>query len=149
MRESRLEAAVGGIVLLVAAGALAYAMTVGGRGIGGDRYDLTASFRSVEGIEAGSDIRLAGVTIGKIRKMTLNTETYRADVTLAIDHDIAIPTDSTVAISSDGLLGGAFLEIIPGGALDVLADGEEILDTQGAVSLIGLLLKFVNAQGGD
>ena len=46
-------------------------------------------------------------------------------------------------IASEGLLGGNFVEIVPGGALDNFEAGAEIEDTQGAVSLISLLLKFV------
>jgi phospholipid/cholesterol/gamma-HCH transport system substrate-binding protein len=54
-----------------------------------------------------------------------------------------LPDDSSVAISSEGLLGGTFVEIIPGGSPFTLEDGGQIEDTQGAVSLIGLLSKFV------
>jgi phospholipid/cholesterol/gamma-HCH transport system substrate-binding protein len=39
-------------------------------------------------------------------------------------------------------MGGSFIEIIPGGSLDNLAAGDEILDTQGAVSVISLMMKF-------
>jgi phospholipid/cholesterol/gamma-HCH transport system substrate-binding protein len=49
-------------------------------------------------------------------------------------------------ISSEGLLGGNFVELIPGGALENLAPGDEIEDTQGAVSLISLLMKFVGGK---
>ena len=52
-------------------------------------------------------------------------------------------------ISSEGLLGGNFVELVPGGALDNLAPGDEIEDTQGAVSLITLLMKFVGSKAGD
>ena len=60
-----------------------------------------------------------------------------------------LPTDSAILISSEGLLGGSYVEILPGGAPDNLAPGEEIEDTQGAVSLVSLLMKFVGADAGD
>ena len=47
-------------------------------------------------------------------------------------------------ISSEGLLGGNFIELVPGGSDTNLAPGAEIEDTQGAVSLITLLMKFVS-----
>jgi phospholipid/cholesterol/gamma-HCH transport system substrate-binding protein len=50
-------------------------------------------------------------------------------------------------VSSEGLLGGNFIEILPGGALENLEPGGEIEDTQGAVSLITLLMKFVGGDG--
>ena len=45
------------------------------------------------------------------------------------------------------MLGGNFVEIVPGGSLGNFEDGAEIEDTQGAVSLISLLLKFVTGEG--
>ena len=58
-----------------------------------------------------------------------------------------IPDDSAIVIYSEGLLGGNFVEIMPGGSPFNLEEDAEITDTQGAVSLISLLLKFVS--GGD
>jgi phospholipid/cholesterol/gamma-HCH transport system substrate-binding protein len=52
-------------------------------------------------------------------------------------------------IASEGLLGGNFIELVPGGSAFNFEDGQVIADTQGSVSLINLLLKFVTASGGD
>ena len=43
-----------------------------------------------------------------------------------------------------GLLGGTFVELVPGGSPFPVEPGGELEDTQGAVSLISLLLKFVS-----
>ena len=147
MSHSRLEIAVGGAVL---AGALAfgiYAAQVAGVGQGAGGYALTASFRSLEGVSVGTDVRLAGVKIGTVTDIRLNPETFRADTVLSVQDGIAIPDDSAVLISSEGLLGGNFVEIMPGGSPFSLEDGGEIVDTQGAVSLISLLLKYVGGGG--
>ena len=88
-------------------------------------------------------MRLAGVKIGTVTEMALNPETYRAEVTFGIQESIKIPEDSTFAIESEGLLGGQYVEVVPGGSFDYLVDGDEALDTQGAVSLTSLLMKFV------
>jgi phospholipid/cholesterol/gamma-HCH transport system substrate-binding protein len=42
------------------------------------------------------------------------------------------------------LLGGNYIEIVPGGSLDNLAAGDEIEDTQSAISLVSLMMKFVS-----
>ena len=147
MQENRLEALVGAVVLAGALGFGVYAAQASGLGQSSQGYDLTASFRSVEGISTGTDVRLAGVKIGEISDMSLNPATFRADVTLSFADGIAIPNDSAVAIASEGILGGSFVEIVPGGSLDNFAPGDEIEDTQGAVSLISLLLKFVTGDG--
>lgn len=147
MRENGAEVAMGAVVLAAAAGFLFYVMQVAGVGGLGRTYDLTASFRSVEGISVGTDVRLAGVKIGTISGIDLNPQTYRGDVNLAIDRGVDIPNDSAAVVASEGILGGNFIEIVPGGSFDVFAEGDEILDTQGAVSLISLLLKFVTGEG--
>jgi len=147
MRENATEVAVGTVVLAAAIGFLFYLGQVAGVGGLGRTYDLTASFRSVEGITAGTDIRLAGVKIGTVSDITLNPDTFRGDTVLTLEKDVVLPADSAAVIASEGLLGGNFVEIVPGGALENYEAGAEILDTQGAVSLISLLLKFVTGEG--
>jgi phospholipid/cholesterol/gamma-HCH transport system substrate-binding protein len=143
MAENRLEVLVGALVLAAAAAFFVYAGQNSGLGGNADTYTLKASFRSVQGISAGSDVKLAGVKVGTITSMNLNPTTYFADVVVDIDKDILLPTDTAILISSEGLLGGNFVELIPGGMPDNLAPGDEIEDTQGAVSLVQLLMKFV------
>jgi len=145
MSESTTEVLVGGAVLAVAVGFLIYAgQATGFSPAKSTDYALTASFRSGEGITIGTDVRLAGVKIGTVSGMMLNAQTYRADTTLSLKEGVLIPDDSAIVISSEGLLGGNFVEIYPGGSLENLAAGDEILDTQGAVSLVSLLMKFVS-----
>lgn len=151
MAENKLEILAGALVLVAATGFFVYASQGAGMGAQGGSYPLTASFRSVQGITAGSDVKLAGVKVGTITAITLNPTTYFADVALAIDEAVVLPTDSAILISSEGLLGGNFVEIVPGGMPDNLGPGDEIEDTQGAVSLVSLLMKFVTGKsdGGD
>jgi phospholipid/cholesterol/gamma-HCH transport system substrate-binding protein len=143
MRESPAEVIVGGVVLFAAVGFLAYAAQATGFTDRGGDFHLTASFRSIEGVTVGTDVRLAGVKIGTVTETRLNPENYRADTVMTLLDTVPIPNDSSAIVSSEGLLGGNFIEIVPGGSLDNFADGAEIVDTQGAVSLLQLLLTFV------
>ena len=145
MSENRTELLVGAGVLAVAIAFLVYATGVTGTVRSGSGYDITASFRSVEGITVGSDIRLAGVKIGSVTGLSLNPKTFRADAELSIDEGIALPEDSSIVIASEGLLGGNFVEILPGGSPDDLEPGAQVADTQGAISLIQLLSRFVGS----
>lgn len=144
------ETLIGGLVL---AGAIAfgvYGAQVAGLGSrASDTYQLTASFRSLEGVGIGTDVRLAGVKVGTVTAVALNPETYRADTTVTLGVDTLIPDDSAIIVSSEGLLGGNFVEIVPGGSPFYYEAGSEILDTQGAVSLVSLLLKFVTGSEED
>jgi len=138
---------VGGIVLAAALGFGVYAAQIAGISSGSDSYHLNASFRSLEGVSVGTDVRLAGVKIGTVTSVELNPQTFRADTVVSVNKNIEIPDDSAILISSEGLLGGNFVEIMPGGSPFNLDENAEITDTQGAVSLISLLLKFVS--GGE
>lgn len=148
MAENTTEVLVGGVVVAAAAGFLVYASQFAGIGaVGASSYDLGASFRSIEGIGVGSDVRLAGVKIGTVTGLDLNPETFRAEARFSINSGVQLPEDSAVVVSSEGLLGGNFIEMLPGGALETLADGDEIVDTESSVSIIQLLLRFVT--GGE
>lgn len=148
MRESRTEVAVGAAVLIAAAGFLIYAMQATGLRAGGPGYDVRASFRSAEGVSVGTDVRMSGVSIGTVTALNLNTATFRADTTMRLDAAVPVPDDSTAVIASESLLGGSYIEIFPGGSPGNLAPGAEIVDTQGAVSLLQLLVQFA-AGGGE
>lgn len=147
MAENTTEVLIGGAVLAVAIGFVVYAGQATGFSRNAGGYPLKASFRSVEGVTVGTDVRLAGVKVGTVTEMKLNAETYRADTMISIVQGIEIPDDSAIVVSSEGLLGGNFVEIYPGGSPFFYSAGDEVLDTQGAVSLISLLLKFVGGGG--
>ncbi|WP_027259267.1 MULTISPECIES: outer membrane lipid asymmetry maintenance protein MlaD [Leisingera] len=148
MSHNPTEVFAGGVVLAAAVAFAVYAGQAAGLSRGGSTYDLNASFRSLEGVSVGTDVRLAGVKIGTVTGVGLNPETFRADTMFSVNEGIEIPDDSAVVISSEGLLGGNFVEIMPGGSPFAFEAGDEIEDTQGAVSLISLLVKFV-AGGGE
>jgi phospholipid/cholesterol/gamma-HCH transport system substrate-binding protein len=149
MAQDRLEILAGAVVLAVGLGFAAYAARDTGLSAGAGTYALTASFRSVDGISVGSEVRLAGVTIGEITGLKLNPETFFADAVIQIDQSVVLPDDSAILISSEGLLGGNYVEVLPGGSLTTLEPGMEIEDTQGSVSLVSLLMKFVSGSGSD
>ena len=147
MSESVGEVVAGGAVLAVAAGFLFYASQFGGFGGGSDGAAYTASFRSAEGVQVGTDVRLAGVKVGSVTGLELDPATFRADASLTVDDAVVLPEDTAIIISSEGLLGGSFVELLPGGSAFNLEPGAEIEDTQSSVSIVQLLLKFVSGGG--
>ena len=137
------EVLVGGAVLAVAIGFMVYAGQVTGFSGGQPEYDLSASFRSADGVSVGTDVRLAGVKVGRVTDIALDPQTFRASTRFSVREGIDVPDDSAVAISSEGLLGGNYVEILPGGSPFFLEPGSEIEFTQSSVSLVSLLMKFV------
>lgn len=146
--HSLTEVLTGTAVIAVAAGFVLYSSQFAGlRGATGDDYTLTASFRSAEGIGVGTDVRLAGVKVGSVLSMDLDPATFRAETTFTIDGEVVLPDDTAILVASEGLLGGSFLELVPGGSPFNIDPGGEVLDTQSSVSLVQLLLRFVSGGG--
>ena len=147
MPQNITEVLTGGAVLAIAAGFLLYAGQVGGVGVTSpDLSTYTASFRSAQGIGIGTDVRVAGVKVGSVLDMELDPQTFRAETVFSVQQDVVLPEDTAVLISSEGLLGGSFVELLPGGSPFNLEPGSEIEDTQSSVSVVQLLLRFVSGE---
>ena len=144
MSENKFEVFVGGAVVAVAIFFVFYVFQTSGLSTGSGNYPIHASFRSAEGVRVGTDVRLAGVKIGAVTQIELDSDTYEARSTLSIGKNIQIPDDSSLTIASEGLLGGNFVEVVPGMSEDYLQSGDEVLDTQGSVSLIQLMMRYVS-----
>ena len=144
MSENKFEVFVGGAVVAVAIFFVFYVFQTSGLSTGSGNYPIHASFRSAEGVRIGTDVRLAGVKIGAVTQIELDSDTYEARSTLSIGKNIQIPDDSSLTIASEGLLGGNFVEVVPGMSEDYLQSGDEVLDTQGSVSLIQLMMRYVS-----
>jgi phospholipid/cholesterol/gamma-HCH transport system substrate-binding protein len=144
MTSHATEVITGAVVVAAAAGFLLYASQfAGARGSGAGFYEMTASFRSVEGVRVGTDVRLGGVKVGSVSALALDPETFRAETRFTVMKTLALPEDTAVAVASEGLLGGSFLELVPGGSPFTLEPGSVIEDTQSSVSLVTLLMRFV------
>lgn len=136
------EVLAGAVVLLVAAGFLGYAVAHSGRSsVSG--YPLHATFDHIDGLNVGSDVRLAGVKVGSVLDARIDPKTYLANVTLSVRDGILLPKDTSAEVTSEGLLGGKFLDLTPGGDPTLLKPGQTISITQGSVSLEQLLGKFI------
>jgi phospholipid/cholesterol/gamma-HCH transport system substrate-binding protein len=146
MANSIAETVVGAVVVVAAAGFALYAGRSSGLQMTDGSYPLSATFRSVEGIAVGTDVRLAGIKVGTVTDLELDPASYRARATFTVRGDLEIPEDSDVKIASEGLLGGSFVELTPGASEFALAAGDEVLNTQSSISLLNLLMRFGSGQ---
>lgn len=144
MANNTTETLIGGLVLAAAAGFLVFMVQTTGMSTPSGTHELFASFRSAEGVKVGTDVRMAGVKIGTVTSLKLNPKTYRAVARFTVPANLELATDTQALVSSEGLLGGNFIDIVPGGAPGNLANGAQILETQGAISVVTLLMKFVS-----
>jgi len=147
MAGNAAETLIGAAVLAVAGGFLIYAANTANVSAGGDGYELVAKFRKAEGVDVGGDVRIAGVKVGSVSGMSLDTKTYFATVTFVIESEVKIPEDSLAKITSASLLGDSYVVIDPGASDLMLEPGEELTFTQSSVSVGDLIGKFIH--GGE
>tara|TARA_B100001093_G_scaffold317915_1_gene303298 strand:- start:640 stop:1092 length:453 start_codon:yes stop_codon:yes gene_type:complete len=142
MHRNTLETVMGAVVLLAAAGFVALAYEAADvKGNGG--YEIAAEFGNTGGLSVGDDVRISGIKVGQITAQRLDPITYVAKVSMAIEPTIRIPSDSSARITAASLLGGNYLELMPGAAIDALGAGAVIYDTRDPISLSDLLGKAV------
>ena len=146
MRGPRLEFAVGAFLLLALASllVLAIASTNGKLGIGGDSYDLKARFSTIGQLRASAPVKIGGVVVGQVADIQLDPVKFDSIVTLAIDDRFQdLPADTSAGIFTSGLLGESYVGLQPGGDIEVLKAGDEIVMTQSAVDLMQLVGKYM------
>jgi phospholipid/cholesterol/gamma-HCH transport system substrate-binding protein len=141
-RRNVAEVVIGAVVLLIAAGFLAYAIANSGRTTGSG-YTLYARFDHIDGLGVGNDVRLAGVKVGSVNQERIDPQTFQAVVAFSVRDDIRLPKDSAAIITSESLLGGKYLSLQPGGDEALLQPGQMVTITQGSISLEELLGKFI------
>lgn len=149
LKDNLIEAIIGLIVVVLAVLFVGYAWARTGAGTGQDGVTLVARFANIGGVTLGTDVKVAGVRVGKVAALELDPTSYQAVLKLSVDRGLKLPIDSSAAISSEGLLGGNYIALTPGGDSSLLKDGEEIVETSGAPDLMSLIGSVVNRSGGE
>ncbi len=146
VREKYIETAVGLFMLAAIIAMLVLAFKVSGLNLslGRSSYSVTASFANIGNLKPRAEVSLAGVKIGEVQYIELDTNDYMAKITMVIDANAdAIPTDSTASILTSGLIGANYVSLTPGFEDAYLKNGDHISNTNQALileNLIGQLL---------
>lgn len=147
---SRSIEAIVGVFIIIGGVALAFlAMQVSGLTLDTQRetYKVYAQFDDLGGLSVRGRVSVAGVTVGKVSNISLDTKLYRALVEMEIYKDVDNLTVDTVAsIQTAGLLGEKYISLSIGGDPEVLADGDTIFDTQSALNLEKLISAFASSR---
>lgn len=111
--------------------------------LGESGYTVTARFSSVAGLRVGANVEIAGVAVGRVSAIRLDTEDYTAQVDLHINEGIPLSEDIMASVKTSGLIGDKYIAITPGGAETMLQPGSLITDTEPALDLEALIGKVV------
>jgi len=145
MQRTVLDLWVGAFVLAGIGALVILAFKVGNMSTynGSDTYRLQAYFTNIGGLRPTASVRSAGVLVGRVGAITLDTERYQAKVELDIDKRYQFPADTFANILTSGLLGEQYIGLLPGGDDEMLAEGGQFKQTQSAMVLEDLIGKFM------
>ena len=146
MQMRTIEIVVGAFMVLGLAALAILAVQVSGftTDAHGGTYSVYARFGNLGGLKVRSKVSVAGVYVGQVAEITLDQESFTALVSMEIDDEFdRLPVDTVGAIQTEGLLGGKFVALSIGAEEDILAQGDEIIDTQPPLILEELIGKFL------
>ena len=145
MQRATLDLWVGFFVVAGLAAILFLALKVGNMGAfdSSKAYEVKASFDNIGGLKVRAPVKSAGVVVGRVSDIAFDGATYEAIVSLSLNADYKFPKDTSAAIMTSGLLGEQYVALEAGGDEKMLASGDEIKLTQGAVVLENLIGQFL------
>jgi phospholipid/cholesterol/gamma-HCH transport system substrate-binding protein len=108
-----------------------------------ESYPVSARFVSISGLKEGAVVELAGVKVGKVSGIELDGGDYEAVVHMDISQDVHLSDDSIASIRTAGIIGDRYIKLTPGGSEDYLGPGDEIQETESAISLEELVSKYI------
>lgn len=148
MNNAKLEMIVG-IFMLVGILCLGYVSIKLGKMelVGGDYYNVTASFDSVSGLKPGARVEVAGVEIGKVDRISLDEKSGdRAIAYLKIKSGVKITDDVIATVRTSGIIGDKFIKLKPGGSEVYLKNNGTIRETESAIDIEELISKFIHGK---
>ena len=93
-------------------------------------YQVRFKFKAVNGIESGSPVRLAGVAVGEVKKISFVRDEKgetQVEVMAWITQGVDIEDDAKVSVQTLGLLGEKYIEVTPGtGGNKMIANAGEM-----------------------
>jgi len=151
MKSSHQIELTAGIFLLLAIAALIFlAVQATDRGVvSGGGYEIRASFTNIGGLKPRAKVAMGGVTIGQVESISLDPDTFEAQVTMRIaDQFNDLPEDTSASIFTAGILGDQFIGLEPGGSPEPLVAGDRIMLTNSALQLEQLISRYMfNSEG--
>jgi phospholipid/cholesterol/gamma-HCH transport system substrate-binding protein len=113
-----------------------------------DTHRVLAEFDDVAGLRVRAKVSMAGVTIGRVARIDVDTAYGVAIVEMEIeDRSWPLPVDTGARILTEGILGARYIGLMPGADDEVLEEGDYIMDTQGALVLENLIGDLVTRLG--
>jgi len=113
-----------------------------------EQYTIKTRFTSASGLKEGAYVEMAGVTVGKVKKIMFKPGNLSGRCRHQLDKIISkIPDDSIASIRTAGIIGDKFIKISPGGSDSYIEPDMEIIETEPSINLEELISKYIFESG--
>ena len=111
--------------------------------LGKNNYSVYAYFNSVSGLKKNANVEMAGVKVGYVKNIVLDTKQYLAKIELNISKDIVLSEDIIASVKTSGIIGDKYINLLAGGSEITLESGDTIFNTESAVDIESLVSKYI------
>jgi phospholipid/cholesterol/gamma-HCH transport system substrate-binding protein len=146
--KNSLETRLGIFVALAVIAAVLILEIVGGVERFRRGYELKALFSSIQDLKEGDQVKMAGVEVGRVEKITLDETNNKVLVTMKLRKDVAVRTDSVASVKFTGLLGQNYVGLDFGTPGSPLAAPGTVLSTSEQPDLSAMMAKLDNVASG-
>jgi phospholipid/cholesterol/gamma-HCH transport system substrate-binding protein len=144
--KNSLETKLGFFVAITICAAVLIIETLGSADVFSRGYHISALFDSAQDLKVGDRVKMAGVEIGRVEKISLADE--KVDVTMKLRPDAGVKTDSKAIIKFTGLMGQNFVAISFGAPGSPKAEDGAVLETAEQPDLSAIMAKLDAAAAG-
>ncbi len=120
-----------GLFIVIGGAAVVVAVFLVGKeeGLFRKSFGVTSYFNTIEGLRTGASVRLAGVDVGIVDKITISPQNNKVRVDLKLNSKIKnfIKKDSYAMIEQEGLVGNKYVSLSVGSSASEEVNNEDIL----------------------
>ena len=96
----------------------------------GRHYRVVVNMTNVGGLKEGAPVKMGGFQIGRVASIQIKPGSTEMEIVLDIDENRILPKGSTAKVSTAGLVGDAFMEIVPGKSADTIKRATTVADAE-------------------
>ncbi|ETZ07425.1 putative ABC transporter-binding protein [Holospora obtusa F1] len=142
VRSQRFETVIGAFMLFLVLVSIAFFL-IRSRGIDKKYVTFYAEFDAVDGLRLGAPVKINGVTVGSVLKLSLDPENVSVKVKFNILKKIELPEDTSAFITGESLFGEKILKLDLGASEIKMRPEEIIYQTQAPLMIEDLLYKLL------
>jgi len=111
-------------------------------------YELRAAFNTIQDLKEGDRVKMAGVEVGRVEKISLDETNNKVLVTMKLRQNVEVRVDSVASVKFTGLMGQNFVALDFGSRGAPLASAGTLLASVEQPDLSAMMAKIDNVATG-